>query len=71
MSPEADEIARLSHEVHDLHLELKTTRVQLEIAQTLPHLLGATPPKRDGDAVLDPEGIEAAVKKTTRPPQPR
>jgi hypothetical protein len=45
--------------------------VQLEIAQTLPHLLGTTPPKRDGDAVLDPEGIEAAVKKTTRPPQPR
>lgn len=70
-SVEADEIARLNHEVQDLHLELKTTRVQLEIAQTLPHLLGATPPKRDGDAVLDPEGIEAAVKKTTRPPQPR
>ena len=57
-SVEADEIARLNHEVQDLHLELKTTRVQLEIAQTLPHLLGAAP--RESRAAT-------AVKKTTQP----
>jgi hypothetical protein len=68
-SVEADEIARLNHEVQDLHLELKTTRVQLEIAQTLPHLLATR--DRNSDTALDVEAIEAAVKKTTLPPQPR
>jgi hypothetical protein len=69
-SVEAEHIARLNHEVQDLHLELKTTRVQLEIAQALPHLL-ATTPERNGDAALDSERIGAAVKKTTLPPKPR
>ena len=58
MSPEAEHIAQLNHEVQTLHLELKTTRVQLEIAQTLPHLMGAAP--RESSAAT-------AVKKTTQP----
>src|SRR5262245_55964039 len=37
--PEALRVAELEHDLKDLELELKTTRVQLEIAQTLPHLL--------------------------------
>ena len=60
-SVEAEQIARLNHEVQDLHLELKTTRVQLEIAQTLPHLLGA--------ATTCESSRETAVKKTTPPAQ--
>lgn len=58
-SVEADELARLNHEVQDLHLELRTTRVQLEIAQTLPHLLGTAATQRSSAAT--------AVKKTTQP----
>lgn len=58
-SVEADAIARLNHEVQDLHLELKTTRVQLEIAQTLPHLLGA--------AATQGSTAATAVKKTPQP----
>ena len=66
----AEEIVQLHHEVRDLTLELKTTRVQLEIAQTLPHLLPAMTGDRSRAAALDPKGLESAVKKTT-PPQPR
>ena len=58
-SPDAEQIARLNHEVQDLHLELKTARVQLEIAQTLPHLLGA--------ATTQGSSAATTVKKTTHP----
>jgi helix-turn-helix protein len=34
--PEALRVVELEHDLKDLELELKTTRVQLEIAQTLP-----------------------------------
>ena len=60
-SAEAEQIAQLNHAVQDLHLELKTTRVQLEIAQTLPHLLGA--------ATTCESSHETAIKKTTQPAQ--
>ena len=63
--PEALRVAELEHDLKDLELELKTTRVQLEIAQTLPHLLTSSSPEKN---TLARE--ESVVKKTT-PPQPR
>lgn len=63
--PEALRVVELEHDLKDLELELKTTRVQLEIAQTLPHLLTSSSPEKN---TLARE--ESVVKKTT-PPQPR
>jgi hypothetical protein len=60
-SPADDEIDQLNHEIQNLQLELKTTRVHLEIAQTLPHLLPA--------AATQEISAETAVKKTTQPAQ--
>src|SRR5262245_47139944 len=50
MSADAENISELTHVVQDLHLELKTTRVQLEIAQTLPHLLATRPDSHNAAA---------------------
>jgi hypothetical protein len=59
--PEALRVAELEHDLQDLQLELKTTRVQLEIAQTLPHLLPA--------ATTCESSAATAVKKTNQPAQ--
>jgi len=71
MSPEAEHVAELKHEVQNLHLELKTTRVQLEIAQTLPHRSPSKTRKNKHKTASSSDGIESEVKKTTLPPQPR
>src|SRR5262249_35049434 len=63
--PEAFRVAELEHDLKDLELELKTTRVQLETAQTLPHLLASSSHEKNS-----PAREESAVKKTT-PSQPR
>jgi transposase-like protein len=64
--PEAIRVVELEHDLKDLQLELKTTRVQLEIAQTLPHLLTSSSHEKNNS----PAREESVVKKTT-PPQPR
>jgi hypothetical protein len=64
--PEALRVVELEHDLKDLELELKTTRVQLEIAQTLPHLLTSSSHEKNNS----PTRVESVVKKTT-PPQPR
>ena len=64
--PEALRVVELEHDLKDLELELKTTRVQLEIAQTLPHLLTSSSHEKNNS----PAREESVVKKTT-PPQPR
>jgi hypothetical protein len=64
--PEALRVAELEHDLQDLQLELKTTRVQLEIAQTLPHLLPPTTDESRPERTLPSD-----VKKTNLPPKPR
>jgi hypothetical protein len=70
-SADAEQIAELKHVVQDLHLELKTTRVQLEIAQTLPHRSPSKTRQNKHKTALPSDGIESEVKKTTLPPHPR
>ena len=66
MLPQHERVAALEHKVEDLQLELKTTRVQVEIAHAMPHVLAAPARhERTDEVALAEIATDAALKNTT------